>query len=316
MNRKYVSIIVLGLLLMMTAVIGTTSASDFQSYAGCYQPGRLNVGETGRVTYYPNLPNRLRSYPSFYGNILGQIPVGGAFHVLSGPHCDSGLLWWQVNYSGKIGWTAEGDGYSTYWLEPTSYSPPPPPPTQNPFCALQPRLLAGGVGRVTPHPAIPNVVRTAPGTTSTGANSQVIGEIPPGGIFSVLAGPQCGTDGRWWWHVNHNGLVGWTAEGEGYNTYWTEPWYHNTITCPGFLPSRLTPGGDGAVTSVPNLPNRLRSNPAFDADTLALIPVHGVFDILSGPYCNNNTAWWQVNYNGIVGWTAEGQGNTYWLQPS
>ena len=177
-------------------------------------------------------------------------------------------------------------------------------------------MLEGGVGRVLPQPPIPNVVRTAPGTTSSGANSVVIGEIPPGGVFSILEGPRCGSDGRWWWRVNYNGLVGWTAEGEGYNTYWTEPWYYNTITCPGFLPSRLTPGGDGSVTSVPNLPNRLRSNPAFDADVLGHIPVHGVFDVLSGPYCNGGTAWWQVNYNGLIGWTAEGQGGTYWLQPA
>ena len=26
-------------------------------------------------------------------------------------------------------------------------------------------------------------------------------------------------------------------------------------------------------------------------------------------------SWWLVNYNGIVGWTAEGQGAEYWLRP-
>ncbi|MBZ0303775.1 MAG: SH3 domain-containing protein, partial [Anaerolineae bacterium] len=174
----------------------------------------------------------------------------------------------------------------------------------------------GGSARVKPVPPTPNVVRSAPGTSSTGANSVVIGEIPAGGVFSVLAGPSCGTDGRWWWQVNYFGLVGWTAEGEGYNNYWLEPWSDGGAACPGFLPSRLLTGGKGSVTSVPNLPNRVRSGPAFDADTLGLIPVNGVFSVLSGPYCRDNSAWWQVNYYGLVGWTAEGQWNTYWLQPA
>jgi hypothetical protein len=35
---------------------------------------------------------------------------------------------------------------------------------------------------------------------------------------------------------------------------------------------------------------------------------------LAGPVCGENLAWWQVDYNGLVGWTAEGQGNEYWLE--
>jgi hypothetical protein len=30
----------------------------------------------------------------------------------------------------------------------------------------------------------------------------------------------------------------------------------------------------------------------------------------------NGLTWWQVDYNDTVGWTAEGQGNTYWLEPT
>jgi hypothetical protein len=116
--------------------------------------------------------------------------------------------------------------------------------------------------------------------------------------------------------VNYNGLQGWTAEGEGYNAYWLEPWHSNGVTCPGFMPSRLTPGGRGAVTTWPNLPNRVRSGAAFDANVLGQIPAGGQFQIISGPHCNASTAWWQVNYHGLIGWTAEGQSSTYWLQPA
>jgi hypothetical protein len=302
------------LLLMAYAVSGASAQTEltYPQYL-CNQPGRLAVGNGGRVTTYPNLPNRVRNSPSFYGYVVGQIPAGGSFAVIGGPQCDAGLLWWQVNYNGLIGWSAEGDGYNTYWLEPAGIIPPPPPP---PTCVLQTRLSAGGLARVIPVPPIPNVVRTAPGTNSTGSNSVVIGTIPPGGVFSVIQGPQCGTDGRWWWQVNYNGLIGWTAEGEGYNNYWVEPCHSGGVTCPGFMPSRLTPGGYGAVTTYPNLPNRVRSQPSFDAQTLGLIPAAGQFQIISGPHCAGRTAWWQVNYHGLVGWTAEGQGSTYWLEPS
>jgi hypothetical protein len=165
-------------------------------------------------------------------------------------------------------------------------------------------------------PGLPNVVRSAPGTHASGAYHSVeLGEIPGNGIFSVLNGPQCGPDGRWWWHVNYNGLVGWTAEGEGTSTYWLEPVDVNAPQCAGFLPSRLIPGGVGSVTTTPNLPNRIRTQPTYNSASIGLIPAGGWFNILSGPYCGENTAWWQVAYGDVIGWTAEGQGNTYWLEP-
>jgi uncharacterized protein YraI len=49
--------------------------------------------------------------------VLTQIPSGGTFTVLAGPTCANGMNWWQVNYNGTVGWTAEGDA-SGYWLEP------------------------------------------------------------------------------------------------------------------------------------------------------------------------------------------------------
>jgi hypothetical protein len=50
--------------------------------------------------------------------VIGEIPGGASFTIVGGPQCGAeGWLWWQVNYNGTIGWTAEGDT-TTYWLEP------------------------------------------------------------------------------------------------------------------------------------------------------------------------------------------------------
>jgi hypothetical protein len=42
-----------------------------------------------------------------------------------------------------------------------------------------------------------------------------------------------------------------------------------------------------------------------------------VIDILDGPVCTQDgIAWWQVEWRGKTGWTAEGQANTYWVVPN
>ncbi|MBL8153913.1 MAG: SH3 domain-containing protein [Anaerolineae bacterium] len=83
-----------------------------------YLPPRLAVGTQARVEA-GGLPNVLRDQPGSSGKLLGQIPSGDVFVVLDGPRCSllDKIVWWQVNYNGAIGWTAEGDD-GDYWLEP------------------------------------------------------------------------------------------------------------------------------------------------------------------------------------------------------
>jgi hypothetical protein len=84
-------------------------------------------------------------------------------------------------------------------------------------------------------------------------------------------------------------------------------------TCPGFMPSRLEIGEMGAVTPGPS--NNVRSDPGLGNRRRGAIPGEGVFLVLDGPVCAEDTAWWQVDYEGLVGWTAEGEGDMYWLEP-
>jgi uncharacterized protein YraI len=78
-------------------------------------PIRLYVGGPGRVT--PGVPNKLRNAPNLSGVEIGSIPGEGVFTVTGGPVCADGFTWWQVNYTGVVGWTASGNS-SEYWVEP------------------------------------------------------------------------------------------------------------------------------------------------------------------------------------------------------
>jgi hypothetical protein len=176
----------------------------------------------------------------------------------------------------------------------------PPPST----CVLPPRLVPGFSAIVTP--GLPNSVRTAPGT---GSGSTVQGQIPGGTIFYVLEGPQC-VDNYNWWRITTGTITGWTAEGQS-TEYWLQP-----MACGNGLPTRLVPGLPGRVTTDPPLANVVRDEPGRDGTLLGEIPPGGVFTVLEGPRCGpEGKTWWRVNYSGLIGWTAEGEPGSYWLEP-
>ena len=81
-----------------------------------YQPSRLTVGLQAQVAT-GGAPNNLRAEPNTSAAVLAEIPPNAVFTIQGGPECGNGLLWWQVNYDGTVGWTAEGEG-ADYWLEP------------------------------------------------------------------------------------------------------------------------------------------------------------------------------------------------------
>ena len=86
------------------------------------------------------------------------------------------------------------------------------------------------------------------------------------------------------------------------------------VQCPGFLPSRLTPGQLARVT--PGDPNNLRALPNVSAAIVGRMPGGAEFMVMQGPVCDAaGLAWWQVTYNGLIGWTVEGQGNEYFTEP-
>jgi len=88
----------------------------------------------------------------------------------------------------------------------------------------------------------------------------------------------------------------------------------NQLICPGFLPSRLQVGRNGRV--MPGVANNLRSAPSTNSQILGQIPGGGVFTVVEGPSCDAaGIAWWRVTYQNLNGWTGEGQGSAYWVEP-
>jgi len=99
--------------------------------------------------------------------------------------------------------------------------------------------------------------------------------------------------------------------------------FFKPVACPGGLPSRLFAGANGRVT--PGVPNNVRSE-AETGKIIGVIPGGSIFRVLNGPVCGSPGskawAWWRVSYWDsatnitLVGWTAEGSGNEYWLEPN
>lgn len=83
--------------------------------------------------------------------------------------------------------------------------------------------------------------------------------------------------------------------------------------CPGAPQPRLLVGGQGRVT--PGDPNNVRDAAAPSGTKVGEIPGGEVFFVLEGPVCTDGLNWWRVSYDDLTGWTVEGQGNGYWVEP-
>ncbi len=80
---------------------------------------RLEVGQTGRVTFSNGLSVRVRTHPNTSASVIVKMPEGEHFSVVGGPECANGRWWWHVRtLGGDVGWAAEGDNSLGYYLEP------------------------------------------------------------------------------------------------------------------------------------------------------------------------------------------------------
>jgi serine/threonine protein kinase/predicted component of type VI protein secretion system len=89
--------------------------------------------------------------------------------------------------------------------------------------------------------------------------------------------------------------------------------------CPGSpAPSVMKVGMQGVVTPG-GVANRLRDKPGKkDGAIIGYMPPGTTFVVVDGPVCDaeDQIRWWQVNSNGLVGWTAEGEKTEFYLAPA
>lgn len=84
--------------------------------------------------------------------------------------------------------------------------------------------------------------------------------------------------------------------------------------CSGVVPNRLRAGMHGRV--VPGeTNNRLRAAPSLDSPVTMSIASGTEFDVIGDPVCADGFRWLPVRVVDFIGYTAEGNGTTYWVEP-
>ncbi len=90
--------------------------------------------------------------------------------------------------------------------------------------------------------------------------------------------------------------------------------------CPGAPVSRLTAGGYGQVTLTPpgevSVPVRVRETPGKTGKIVGQLSDGMSFQVKEGPTCKDNYAWWHVTTETLDGWLAEGDANSYYVEPT
>jgi hypothetical protein len=80
--------------------------------------------------------------------------------------------------------------------------------------------------------------------------------------------------------------------------------------------TRLTPGQEAKVSDNNSLTNRVRLGPGTDEPIVALLYPGSIVRLIEGPICAAGAVFWKVgSYPTGIGWTAEGDGRDYFLEP-
>jgi uncharacterized protein YgiM (DUF1202 family) len=195
---------------------------------------------------------------------------------------------------------ASGAAFLNYSFGPATSTAPTLVPTPQ-SCAGCATATVTGAFRLN--------VRNAP----SAVNTQVLTKISRNETYPIV-----GRNARTtWYQINVNGVVGWVnaryvTANNASNVPVTDG--SSTATCIGAPSPRLVVGRTGRVR--PGLPNNIRQQPTSTSTRLGQIPPGGIFTVLAAPVCAQGYYWWQVNYNGIIGYTPEGANGEYFLEPA
>jgi Tol biopolymer transport system component len=82
--------------------------------------------------------------------------------------------------------------------------------------------------------------------------------------------------------------------------------------------TRLAIGEYAAVAGQNDTPNRVRSGPSLGDGVITQVYPGTPLQLMEGPVCADGLIFWKVEHKSIPsgsGWTAEGDGSEYWLEP-
>ena len=80
----------------------------------------------------------------------------------------------------------------------------------------------------------------------------------------------------------------------------------------------MAAGDQAKVSEDTTLPNRVRAGPSRSEEIVTLLDPGTAVKVIEGPVCADGLVFWQVESEAIpggVGWTAEGDGSEYYLEP-
>lgn len=143
----------------------------------------------------------LREEPDLQSRRVGWVRQNATLELLEGPVYADGAAWWRVytRESGREAWISEGS-VNDHALEPVpAYS----------VCGGNDssRMSTGNTVYVLSTETVPNRIRR-----QASIDSRIVGHLFPRQMAQVVGGPRC-ADGYVWWHIERNGVRGWTAEG-------------------------------------------------------------------------------------------------------
>jgi hypothetical protein len=90
------------------------------------------------------------------------------------------------------------------------------------------------------------------------------------------------------------------------------------VYCPNPAITRLSTGAFAYISVDPPLKyNNVRSAPGINKPLIGSIAPGKAVELLEGPVCNNSLQWWKVRVlkTDLIGWTPEGDHDTFWLVP-
>lgn len=169
----------------LTVTLGGEAATG--SAAEVFTDYQLSVDQQAVVYTTEGDRLNLRSGPGLSFDILDKLSRDTVVTLIEGPKRADGLAWWRVKTAdGQEGWAVERvDNEQT----------------------LQLALIVGGKAIVTSTEG--DTLRVRGGA---GRSSEVIAQLEPGTVVTLLEGPQIADDLSWWKIQTDDGLEGWAVE--------------------------------------------------------------------------------------------------------